>query len=310
VLDVKAIVQTGRGSLELREIDKPTPRDDTVLVRIHAASVNALDSHLLRLPLRRGTVIGVDVAGQVAAVGRNVTRFRPGDEVFGAAKGAFAEYATTSVERLAPKPRTLSFEATAALPIAGITALQGLRDIGRVRAGQRVLIYGAGGGVGTLAVQVAKAFGAHVTAVTRTTNLDLARSIGADEVIDYTREDFTRRSERYDVIYDLGADRSFADCRRVLAPDGAIVLAGAASGLGAILVRLVQARILSWFGRQRITMFLARVQHADLETLKELAESARLSPVIDRSFPLGEAAEAVRYVGTRGARGKVVLQIA
>jgi NADPH:quinone reductase-like Zn-dependent oxidoreductase len=173
-----------------------------------------------------------------------------------------------------------------------------------------VLIYGAGGGVGTLAVQVAKAFGAHVTAVTRTTNLDLARSIGADEVIDYTREDFTRRSERYDVLYDLGADRSFADCRRVLSPNGAIVLAGAASGLGAILVRLVQARILSWFGRQRITMFLARVKHADLEALKELAESARLSPVIDRSFPLGEAAEAVRYVGTRGARGKVVLQIA
>lgn len=310
MLDVKAIVQTGRGSLELREIDKPTLRDDTMLVRIHAASVNALDAHLLRLPLRRGTVIGVDVAGQVEAVGRNVTRFRPGEEVFGAAKGAFAEYATTSVERLAPKPRTLSFEAAAALPIAGITALQGLRDIGRVRPGQRVLIYGAGGGVGTLAVQVAKAFGAHVTAVTRTTNLDLARSIGADEVIDYTREDFTRRSERYDVLYDLGADRSFADCRRVLSPNGAIVLAGAASGLGAILVRLVQARILSWFGRQRITMFLARVKHADLEALKELAESARLSPVIDRSFPLGEAAEAVRYVGTRGARGKVVLQIA
>jgi NADPH:quinone reductase-like Zn-dependent oxidoreductase len=318
---MKAIVQDGYGSpdvLELREIEKPVVGDDRVLVKVRAASVNAADWHLLgTLPhvvgmfLRtpRTSVRGLDVAGHIEAVGRNATRFKPGDEVFGTGLGTFAEYATASEDRLAPKPRNLTFEQAAAIPVAGLTALQGLRDKARLQPGQRVLIYGAGGGVGTFAVQIAKALGAHVTAVTSTRNVDLVRSIGADEVVDYTKEDFTERGQRYDILFDIGANRSFADCRRVLTPNGTLVLAGAASGLWTILSRLLRAPLLSRIGSQRIAPFLARVRHEDLVVLKELAEAEKLSPVIDRQYPLSEVPDALRYVGTRGARGKVVITV-
>lgn len=319
---MKAIVQDGYGSpdvLQLREIEKPVVGDDGVLVRVSAASVNALDWHLMRkLPhligmvLRKpwSTVRGVDVAGHVEAVGRNVTRLKPGDEVFGAGPGAFAEYVTTSEDRLAPKPLNLTFAQAAAIPVAGLTALQGLRDKAHVQPGQRVLIYGAGGGTGTFAVQIARSLGAHVTAVTSTRNVDLVRSIGADEVIDYTKEDFTQRGQRYDVLFDIGANRSLADCRRVLVPDGTLVLIGAPKRIWTILSRLLKAQLLSRIGSQRITSFMARVKHEDLLVLKELAEAGRLSPVIDRQYLLREVPDALRYVGTGNARGKVVIRVA
>ncbi len=318
---MKAIVQDGYGSpdvLKLREIEMPVVGDDGVLVRVSAASLNAADWHLMqRLPhligmlLRssRSSVRGFDVAGHVEAVGKNVTRFKPGDEVFGTGSGTFAEYVTTSEDRLAPKPRNLTFEQAAAIPVAGVTALQGLRDKAHVQPGQRVLIYGAGGGVGTFAVQIARSLGAHVTAVSSTRNVDLLRSIGADEVVDYTKEDFTRRGQRYDVLFDIGANRSFADCRRVLVTNGTLVLAGAPKGFGAILSRLLKAQLLSRIGSQRIASFLARVRHEDLVVLKELVEAGKLSPVIDRQYPLSEVPDAVRYVGTGAARGKVVISV-
>ena len=318
---MKAMVQDGYGSpdvLKLREIEMPVVGDDGVLVRVSAASLNAADWHLMRrLPHLIGMLLrsspssvrGFDVAGPVKAVGKNVTRFRPGDEVFGTGMGTFAEYVTTSEDRLAPKPRNLTFEQAAAIPVAGFTALQGLRDKAHVQPGQRVLIYGAGGGVGTFAVQIAKSLGAHVTAVSSTRNVDLVRSLGADEVIDYTMEDFTKRGQRYDVLFDIGANRSFADCRRVLVTNGTLVLVGAPKGLWAILSRLLKAQLLSRIGRQRIASFLARGRHEDLVVLKELVESGKLSPVIDRQYPLSEVPDAVRYVGTGDARGKVVIRI-
>jgi NADPH:quinone reductase-like Zn-dependent oxidoreductase len=321
-IKMKAIVQEGYGSpdvLKLRDIDQPVVGDDHVLVKVRAASVNALDWHLMhRLPHLIGTLMrkpwsrirGVDVAGHVERVGKNVTRFKPGDEVFGNGKGTFAEYVTTSEGRLAPKPRNLTFEQAAAIPVAGLTALQGLRDKASVQPGRRVLIYGAGGGVGTFAVQIAKSFGARVTAVSSTMNLDLLRSIGAGEVIDYTKEDFTRRGERYHVLFDIGANRSIEDCRRVLLPNGTFLMVGAPKGTWAILSRLLKARLLSRAGGQRIASFMARVRREDLAVLKDLAESGKLSPVIDRRYPLSEVPDAIRLVGTGAARGKVVIQVA
>jgi len=318
---MKAIVQDRYGSpdgLKLREIAKPFAGETQVLVRVRAASVNAADWHLMqRLPHLIGRMLGMpssrvrggDLAGQVEAVGKNVTRFTPGDEVFGVGIGAFAEYATAFEDRLAPKPRNLTFEQAAAIPVAGCSALQGLRDKGQVQAGQSVLIYGAGGGVGTFAVQIAKWLGARVTAVTSTRNVDLMRSIGADQVIDYTREDFTQRGERYEVSFDIGANRSYADWQRVLAPSGKLVLCGAPSGLGAALWSLVKARLLPRGRSQRIG-FLARVRHDDLVVLKELVEAGKLSPVIDRQYPLSGIPDALRYLGTRQARGKVVIGVA
>jgi NADPH:quinone reductase-like Zn-dependent oxidoreductase len=318
---MKAVVQKGYGSpdgLELREIETPTVGDDGVLVRVCAASVNAADWHLLRrLPhlvgrlMRqpRSDVRGFDLAGRVEAAGRNVTRLKPGDEVFGTGIGAFAEYATASEGRLAARPRNLTFEQAAAIPVAGFTALQGLRDTARLEPGQRVLIYGAGGGVGTFAVQIAKALGAHVTAVSSTRNLDLVRSIGADEAVDYTKEDFAARGQRYDVLFDIGANRSLADCRRVLTPNGILVLAGAPNELWAVVSRLLKARLMSRAGGRRIASFMARATHDDLVVLKELVEAGKLSPVIDRQYPLAEVPEAVRYLGTRDARGKVVVRV-
>jgi NADPH:quinone reductase-like Zn-dependent oxidoreductase len=257
---MKAIVQNGYGSadvLRLREIERPIVSDHDVLVRVRAASVNALDWHvtrggpflnmmafLLRQP--KIPVRGVDVAGHVEAVGKNVTRLKPGDEVFGSARGAFAEYVAAREDRFVPKPRRLTFEQAAAVGIAGVTALQGLRDKARLQPGQRVLIHGAGGGVGTFAVQIAKTLGAYVTAVTSTRNLDVVRSIGPDEVIDYTQEDFTRRGQRYDVLFDVAATRSLADLRGVLEPKGTLVLAGAAKSDGfAPLARILKALVMS-----------------------------------------------------------------
>jgi len=319
---MKAIVQESYGSpdgLALREIEKPVAGDDDVLVRVHAASVNASDWYLMkRLPhviamllrLPRTRVRGSDLAGRVEAVGRNVTRLRPGDEVFGAGIGSFAEYALSSERRLAPKPRNLTFEQAATVSGAGLTALQGLRDKACLRPGQRVLIYGAGGGVGTFAVQIAKALGAEVTAVSSTRNVDLLRSLGAEDVIDYTTEDFTKRPERYDILFDIGANRSFADCRRILAQNATLVMAGAGDGLWSVVSRLLEAQLRSRIGGQRIGSFMARGNHEDLVVLKDLTEAGKLSPVIDRTYPLSEVPDALRYVGTRQARGKVVIKVA
>jgi NADPH:quinone reductase-like Zn-dependent oxidoreductase len=323
---MKAIVQEGYGSadvLQLREIEKPVLTDDTVLVRVRAASVNALDWHavhggrlvgVIGFLLRQKSipVRGADVAGQVEAVGRNVTRLRAGDEVFGVGRGTFAEYTTARESSLVPKPPQLSFAQAGAMGVAGVTALQGLRDRGQVTAGQRVLINGAGGGVGTFAVQIAKGLGAHVTAVTSTRNLELVRSLGPDEVIDYTQEDFTRRPERYDVIFDVAATRSFADCRRVLTANGRMVLAGAAKGsmvrtMSRALAGIVRSRYL---GSRWLVPFLARVTYEDLVALKDLVESGKLCPAIDREYSLSEAVDAVRYVGTGQARAKVVINVA
>jgi NADPH:quinone reductase-like Zn-dependent oxidoreductase len=322
---MKAIVQEGYGSadaLDLREIDTPAVPDDGVLVRVRAASLNALDWHLvhggrllrvmdvvLRSPPVR--VRGVDLAGEVTAVGKNVTRFRPGDEVFGSGQGAFAEYATAKQDRLAPKPPRLSFVDAATLGVAGITALQGLRDKGQVEPGQRVVIYGAGGGVGTFAVQVAKVLGAHVTAVTGSRNLEIVRSLGADEVIDRTAEDFTRRAQRYDLIFDVAADRSFSDYRRVLAPGGKVVLVGAAkTGMLGILVHLLVAVVRSRLGSRWVVPFVAAIRREDLVTLAELVTAGRMRPVIDRQYALSETRDAVRYVGSGQARAKVVINVA
>lgn len=318
---MKAIVQERYGSpdgLVLREIDKPAVGDDQVLVKVRAASVNAADWHLMkRLPhligkllgSTRTSIPGSDLAGVIEAVGKNVTRWKPGDEVFGVGPGAFAEYATTTQDRLAPKPGPLTFEQAAAIPVAGLTALQGLRDKAQLQPGQRVLVYGAGGGCGTFAVLIAKALGAHVTAVSSTRNAGMLRAIGADEFIDYTREDFAKRGGRYDVFVDLGADRSFADCRRVLAENGALVLVGAAGGLGPILIRLLAAQVRSRILRQRVVTFMARVRREDLVALSQLAEAGKLTPAIDRAYPLSGVPDALRHVGTRRAQGKVVISV-
>src|SRR5262245_5643867 len=278
---MRAIVQTGYGSpdiLELREIDRPVVGDNDVLVRIRAASINAFDWGLLRrLPHVIARLLGkppprirgADMAGIVEACGRNVSRFKPGDEVFGIARGTFAEYAAAPEARLTPKPRPLTFEQAAAVPVAGCTALQGLRDKARVQAGQRVLIYGAGGGTGTFAVQIAKALGAHVTAVTRTEHLDLVRSIGADRVVDYTREDFTRSGERWDLLFDIGADRSSADYRRALAADGKVVLVGAPKQLGALLGRIL-GMLIRRRSRSGLIPLSAQARQEDLVALNEL----------------------------------------
>lgn len=321
---MKAIVQSGSGSadvLTLREIDRPTPTGDEVLVRVRSASVNAADWHLVHGGLAVRTVVflqraptlpirGVDLAGHVEAVGGNVTRFRPGDMVFGTGRGTFAEYATAREDRLAPKPAQLSFEEAAAIPVAAITALQGLRDTAHIQPGQRVLVYGAGGGVGTFAVQIARALGAHVTAATSSRNLDLVRSLGPDETIDHAMEDVTRRSRRYDVVFDVAAVRSLADLVRVVEPGGTLVLAGAAkSGMRSIVGRLAAAWVRSRLLGQRIVTYMARVSAEDLVVLKGLIEAGKVRPAIDREYPLTEVPVAVRYVGSGQARAKVVISI-
>jgi NADPH:quinone reductase-like Zn-dependent oxidoreductase len=323
---MKAIVQDSYGStdvLELRDIDKPAIADDEVLVRVHAAGVDRGVWHVmtgLPYPIRlagyglrapKTPVLGMDVAGVVEAVGKDVTRFQPGDEVFGISKGAFAEYAGARENKLAPKPANLTFEQAAVVAISGLTALQGLRDQGRVQAGQKVLIIGASGGVGTFAVQIAKAFGAEVTAVCSTTKVDLVRSLGADHVIDYTRDDFADGEQRYDVILDIGGNSSLSRLRRALAPKGTLVIAGGETGgrwLGGY-DRQIRAILLSRFVDQKLGTFISSENHEDLIVLKELIEAGKVTPVIDRTYALSEAPQAIRYMAEGNARGKVVITV-
>jgi NADPH:quinone reductase-like Zn-dependent oxidoreductase len=323
---MKAIVQDRYGSpdvLQLREIETPVVGDDELLVRVHAAGVDQGVWHLmaglpylmriagfgLRAP--KNPVRGYDVAGRVEAVGEHVTRFQPGDEVFGTCRGSFAEYAIAQPGRLAPKPANLTFEQAAAVPISGYAALQAVRDRGKVRSGQRILIIGAGGGVGTFAVQLAKAFGAEVTGVASTTKTDLVRSIGADHVIDYTREDFADGRNRYDVILDIAGNRSLSHLRRALAPEGTLVIVGGEGGgrwLGGI-DRQLRAQVLSLFVRQKLGTWISTEREEDLEALRELLEAGKVTPVVDRTFPLSEVPEAIRYLRDGRARGKVVITV-
>ena len=323
---MKAIVQDAYGSpdvLELREIVTPVVGGDEVLVRVHAAGVDQGVWHLmaglpylvrvagvgLRAP--KNPVRGVDVAGRVEAVGENVTGVQPGDEVFGTCRGSFAEYACARADRLVPKPSNLTFEQAAAVPVSGCTALQALRDRGKVRPGQRVLIIGAGGGVGTFAVQLAKAFGVEVTGVCSTTKVELVRSIGADRVIDYTREDFADGDSRYNVILDIAGNRSLSHLRRALAREGTLVLVGGEGGgrwLGGV-DRTLRALVLSRFVRQGLSTWIATQPKEDLEVLHELLETGKVTPVVDRTFPLSEVPEAIRYLRGGRARGKVVITV-
>jgi NADPH:quinone reductase-like Zn-dependent oxidoreductase len=321
---MKAIVQRAYGPplevLRLEELDDPTPGDGEVLVRVRAAGVNALDWHLvtgeptilrlvgmgLRRPKRSG--VGRDVAGVVEAVGPGVTRLQAGEEVFGWCAGAFAELVVTREDSLVPKPAAVTFEQAAAVPVAAITALQGLRDKGEVRPGQQVLITGASGGVGTFAVQLARHLGAEVTAVCSTRNLDLLRSIGADRVVDYTREDFTHSRHRYDVILDIAGRPSLLGCRRSLKPGGRLVLAGGEGGrwLGP-LPRMGRALLLGLLGSRKVRAFTAKENREDTLELADLLAAGHLSPVLDRTYDLAGAPEAVRYLEQGHTQGKVVV---
>jgi len=320
---MKAIIQPRYGSpdiLRLQEVEKPVLADDRVLVRVRASSVNAADWRQLRgkpyaaRPMMGGVrtpksgAVGIDAAGIVEAVGKDVTHVAPGDEVYGMRNGAFAEY--VSGRTFVLKPANLTFEQAAAVPVAGGTALIALQDKGAIRAGQRVLITGAGGGVGTFAVQLAKAFGAAVTAVSRTANLELMRSLGADHVIDYTREDFTKRPERYDLVVDVGGRPSVRAIRRTLTPAGTLVLVGAGPGdwVGP-LTRFVTGTLRSRVLKQRVVGFYAHVTREHLLVLKELIEAGKVTPVIDRTYPLSGVAEAIRYVEPGRAKGKVVITV-
>ena len=323
---MKAMVRDVYGSpdvLELRDIDLPECAADEVLVRVRAASVGRDVWHVmagLPYPIRlagfgfrapKNPVIGSDVAGVVEAVGKDVSRFRPDDEVFGIGKGAYAEYVCALEEKLAPKPQNLTFEQAAILPIMGSTALQALRDHGKVRQGQEVLIIGASGGVGTFAVQIAKSFGAHVTGVCSSAKVEMVRSIGADRVIDYTREDFAEGDRRYDMILDIGGNSSLARLRRALAPRGTLVIAGGEGGgrwLGGT-DRQIRAMLLSPFVGQNLGTFVASENHEDLLVLKELIESGKITPLIDKTYPLSEVPEAIRYLEEGHARGKVVISV-
>ena len=317
---MKAVVQNAYGSgevFELKEVAKPSIREDDVLVRVHAAAVNAGDAFVMKgrpwpvrfvagFPRPRNRILGWDAAGRVEAVGIKVTRFKPGDEVFGVCEHAFAEYVRAGEDGLATKPANLTFEQAAAVPTAALTALQGLRDQGRVRPGQRVLINGAAGGVGTFAVQIAKEFGAEVTGVCSTMNVDMVLSIGADHVIDYTHEDFVAGGPRYDVILDNVANRSLSDLRRALTPRGILIPNSGHGGMGYV----VKAAVLSVFLRKQGGLFITRTDHDDLVLLKDLNESGRIAPVVDRIYPLRETPAAVEYVGRGHARGKVVISVA
>lgn len=311
--------------LELRETAKPEAGDSEVLVRVRAAALNAYDWHLMRgdpylarlslgISRPKAKIRGRDFAGRVEAVGRDVKRLRPGDEVFGEADGAFAEYLCAPGDVMEPKPASLTFEQAAAVPLAGNTALIGLRDHGRLQPGQKVLINGASGGVGMFAVQIAKAFGAEVTGVCSTGNAELIRSIGADHVIDYTREDFARGGQRYDLVLDLVGNRSLAACRRVLAPRGTFVLIGGGVYEGGSLVGpmgfFLKVQALSPLVRpHRLRTFFAQPDGEHLAALSELIESGKVTPVIDRTYPLSEVPEAIRYLEDEHARAKVVITL-
>ena len=325
-IPIKAIVYCDYGTAEvlrLEDIEKPTPADDEILVRIRAAAVNPLDWHTMRgtpyimrigsgLRKPKVTRLGVDYAGTVEAVGRNVTQFKPGDDVFGGRTGALAEYVSARADRaVVLKPANLTFEQAASVPVAAITALQGLRDKGKIQPGQKVLINGASGGVGTFAVQIAKTFGADVTGVCSTRNVEMVRSLGADQVIDYTREDYTRSEQRYDVILDNVGNRALLDNRRILNPDGKYVLIGGGGPddgrwIGPF-VKPIAALVLSPFVSQDMGMMLADLNKSDLTFLSDLMQEGKVTPVIDRRYRLSEAPEAIRYLEEGRARGKVVI---
>jgi NADPH:quinone reductase-like Zn-dependent oxidoreductase len=326
---MKAAIYTSYGSpdvVRITDVEKPIPRDNEVLIKVRAASVNPLDwrlmkgkprvlrimPRLLKMPVGRP---GVDVAGEVEAVGRNVTQFKPGDKVFGACPAAIAEYARTRESGIVMKPDNVTFEQAASVNVAGLTALQGLRDKGKIQPGSKVLINGAAGGVGTFAVQIAKSFGADVTGVCSTRNVDMVRSIGADEVIDYTQQDFTTSeitsNQRYDVILDCVGNHSFSACRRVLSPEGRFVGIGAPhdASLSAVLAEMIKDVLLSVFISQKAVPFIAKASQADLTLLGELIVTGKLKPVIDKSYSLSEAADAIRHVEEGHARGKVIITL-
>jgi len=325
---MQAVVYTEYGSpevLRLKNVERPVPLDNEVLVEVHAASVNAYDWHfltadvfLIRLMggglLRpKKTTLGADIAGKVVAIGKNVGRFRMGDAVFGTAKGGtggFAEFVCAREKSLELKPTNTSFEEAAAVPIAGLTALQGLRDKGRIERGATVLIQGASGGVGSFAIQIAKSFGAHVTAVCSTGNVEQARSIGADHVIDYTCQDSIEGTELYDLIFVANGNRSLFEYKRSLKPTGICVLAGGTSGsIGQIVADMLTAWWISKTGSKKVKPFLAKITQGDLGAMKELLESGKVKPVIDRRYTLKDAAEALRYLGQGHARGKVIISM-
>lgn len=329
-VSMRAIVYRSYGSpdvLRCEEIEKPVPGDNEVLIKVRAASVNPLDWKLMkggpfivRLLLRLGKPKikrpGVDVAGQVEAVGRNITQFKPGDEIFGTCRGAFAEYAIAASALgmksvLVMKPNNVTFEQAASAPVAALTALQGLREKGRIQSGQSVLINGAAGGVGTFAVQIARLFGANVTGVCSTRNVDMVRSIGADRVIDYTQENFTTSRQCYDLLFDCVGNHSLSACRRVLNPTGRLVMVGAPgdASLTGLLARLIGALVLSPFLSQKMVFFIARINKEDMTFLRDLIADKKVTPVIDRTYRLNETAEAFRYMEEGHARGKVVITL-
>jgi len=320
---VKAVVCTTYGSPRVEEIEKPAPNDDEVLVRVRASSVNPADWHTmtgtpyiarLTFGLRRPKEerLGTDFAGTVEAVGKDVTQFRPGDDVFGGRSGAFAEYVCVREDRaVVPKPANVTFEQVAAVPIAAITALQGLRDKGRIRPGHRVLINGASGGVGTFAVQIAKDFGAEVTAVCSTRNVETARSLGADHVVDYTQEDFTRSDRRYDLILDIAGNRPWSKTKRVLEPGATLVMVGGpkTNRMLGPLGRVLRMSLASLRGSRRAVFFIAKLNKADMVALQELLEAGKVTSVIDRRYELDEIADAFAYLAEGHAQGKIVLAV-
>lgn len=322
---MKAIVYHRYGPpdvLQIEEIEKPAPGDKEVLIKIHAASVNPLDWHFMRgtpyvvravktgLWKPKVARLGVDVAGRVEAVGSGVSLFKPGDEVFGVCHGAFAEYVCTSESLLEIKPDRATFDQAAAVPVAAITALQSLRDKGDIQPGKTVLVNGASGGVGTFGVQIAKAFGAEVTAVCSTRNMEMVRSLGADRIIDYTSEDFTTSGKHYDLILDCVGNHSLSTCRRILKPDGICVMAGGPSGRWKMgLTGAIRAKILSQFGSRKLVGILARIKRADFTTLRDLISAGKVTPAIDRSYSLSHVPDAIRYLEEGHARGKIVIAV-
>jgi NADPH:quinone reductase-like Zn-dependent oxidoreductase len=320
---MKAIVYEKYGSpdvLHLQDVAKPAPKDDEVLVKIRAASVNALDWHMLtadiflvrlmgRGPFKpQNTVLGADIAGQVEAAGRNVKQFQPGDEVFGdIGHGGFAEYALAQEKHLVLKPAHLSFDQAAAVPVAGLTALQGLRDSGKIQAGQKVLINGAAGGVGTFAVQIAKSFGAKVTAVCSARNMEQARQLGADQIIDYAQEDFTKSGQQYDLIFAANGYHPLADYKRALTPNGIYVMAGGKAAQ--IFEAMLLGGWLSEKNGRKMGNISARADQEDLLTLKAMLEAGKITPALDKCYPLSEVPEALRYLGAGHARGKIIIAV-
>ena len=321
---MKAIRKCEYGSVTLRDVEKPVPTDNQILVRVRSASLNAADGHLLRgsflmrpfsgMRKPQDSRFGIDCAGTVEAVGKNITKFKAGDEVFGVANGSIAEYAISSERSLVTKPENITFEEAGSVGVAGLTALQGLRDQGNIQPGQKVLVNGASGGVGTFAVQIAKAFGAEVTAVCSTRNIEQARAIGADHVIDYTKEDFTKGDQRYDMIFDNVGNHTIAERRRVLTPNGICVLAGMGSagkheGQWSRLTGNLKAFVVSPFIPQKFKFYIAKTLSADLAVLRDLMQEGKVKPAIDRKYPMYKTAEALSYLEEGHARGKVVIAI-